>query len=162
MLSTGQACSRALVSGTIAALATASAAAFAGRRETGSYAAPLNATSHILWGETAAVRNRATLKYTGTGLLLTHAAAVFWAMLYEKLFGRSAAAPPSPVAALAGAALVSAGAYLTDYHLVPQRLTPGYERRVSGRALAGIFAALAIGLAARDLFRARTKAALES
>ncbi|HVL76748.1 MAG TPA: hypothetical protein VM406_12095 [Noviherbaspirillum sp.] len=155
MLSTEQACSRALVTGSVAAAITAAAAAVAGRRQTGSYAAPLNATSHILWGEDATWRNRATLKYTGTGLLLTHAAGVFWASVYEKLFGRADdTSPPSPLLALAGAAAVSAGAWLTDYHLVPRRFTPGYERRVSDRALAGIFTALAIGLAARDLWRA--------
>lgn len=155
MLSTEQACSRALVSGTIAAMTTALAAALAGRREVGSYAAPLNATSHILWGDNAAIRNRPTFKYTVTGLLLTHGATLFWATLYEKLFGRGISRPPrSPMTALAGGALVSAGAYLTDYHVVPKRLTPGYEMRVSGRALAGIFAALALGLAARDVMAA--------
>ena len=153
MLSTEQALSRALISGSVAAAVTTLAAAFAGRRQTGSYAAPLNATSHVLWGEDATWRNRATLKYTGAGLLLTHGAGIFWASLYEKLFGRARGNRPSPLAALTGAALVSAGAYLTDYHLVPKRFTPGYERRVSGKALAGIFAALALGLAARDLLR---------
>jgi hypothetical protein len=154
MLSTEQTYTRALASGSIAAVATALAASFAGRRQAGSYAAPLNATSHVLWGEQATWRNSPTLKYTGAGLLLTYGAAVFWASLYEKLFGRAAGtAPRSPLAALGGAALVSAGAYLTDYHLVPSRLTPGYERRVSGPALAGIFGALALGLAARDLLR---------
>ena len=153
MLSTEQALSRALVSGSIAAAVTSVAAALAGRRQTGSYAAPLNATSHVLWGEDATWRNRATLKYTGAGLLLTHGAGIFWGSVYEKLFGRPRNARPAPLAALAGAALVSIGAYLTDYYLVPQRFTPGYERRVSGKALAGIFAALGVGLAARDLLR---------
>lgn len=154
MLSTEQALSRALISGTVAAATTALVAAMSGRRQTGSYAAPLNATSHVLWGEDATWRNNATLKYTGTGLLLTHGAAIFWAALYEKLFGRNARArPASPLITLARAGLVSAAAYLTDYHVVPRRLTPGYERRLSGRALAGVFAALAIGIAGRDLIR---------
>lgn len=154
MLSTELAVRRALVSGSVAAAAAAATAAFAGRRQTGSYAAPLNATSHILWGEDATWRNQPSWKYTGAGLLLTHGAGLFWATLYEKMFGRGdQASPPAPLAALAGAAAVSAGAYLTDYYLVPRRLTPGYERRVSGGALAGIFAALAVGLAARDLVR---------
>lgn len=152
MIPTVQAGSRALASGSIAAVTTALAAAVAGRREAGSYAAPLNATSHILWGEQATWRNRPTLKYTGVGLLLTYGATLFWATLYEKLFGRGDGRQRrSPLTALGGAALVSAGAYLTDYHLMPRRLTPGYERRVSGKALAGIFAALALGLAARDM-----------
>lgn len=153
MSSIEQALSRALISGSVAAVTTAAVAALAGRRQTGSYAAPLNATSHILWGEDATWRNRPTWKYTGVGLLLTHGAALFWAGLYEKLFGVPDGRAPAPLAALTGAATVSAVAYLTDYHLVPRRLTPGYEKRVSAPALAGIFAALALGLAARDLVR---------
>ncbi|MEN3365959.1 MAG: hypothetical protein V7606_3233, partial [Burkholderiales bacterium] len=38
---------RALISGTVAGLSVALAASLQGKRETGSYAAPLNATSHI-------------------------------------------------------------------------------------------------------------------
>lgn len=153
MLSNEHALSRALVSGSVAAGTASIAAAVAGRRQTGSYAAPLNATSHVLWGEDATWRNRATLKYTGAGVLLTFGAGIFWASLYEKLFGRPPGSRPSPVSTLAGAGLVSAGAYLFDYYMIPKRFTPGYERRVSGRALAGIFTALAIGLATRDLLR---------
>jgi len=158
MLSNEMAVRRALTSGSIAAVLTALTAAVAGRREAASYAAPLNATSHILWGEQATWRNQPTLKYTGVGVLLTYGAAVFWAALYEKLFGRArrSARSQHPVAegalrAIGGAAAVSAGAYVTDYHLMPRRLTPGYERRVSGKSLATIFAALALGLAARDV-----------
>jgi hypothetical protein len=46
---------------------------------------------------------------------------------------------------------VSALAYLTDYHVVPKRLTPGFELRLPGGALAAAYAALALGLSARDL-----------
>ncbi len=154
MLNTEQPLRRALVSGSLAALAASAAAAFAGRRETGSYAAPLNATSHVLWGDEATWRNQPTLKYTGAGLLLTYGAGIFWASLYETLFGRPRNRPPAPIPTLASAGAVSASAYLIDYYLVPKRFTPGYERRVSGKALTGIFASLALGLAARDLGRA--------
>lgn len=40
---------------------------------------------------------------------------------------------------------------------MPRRLTPGYELRVSGRSLAAIFGALALGLAARDIVRAASR-----
>jgi hypothetical protein len=158
MLSNEQAYTRALVSGSLAAAAAAATAAWLGRRQTGSYAAPLNATSHVVWGEEATWRNRATLKYTGTGLLLTHGSGVFWAILYEKLFGRGKWQTTRPAAALAGAGAISLLAYLVDYHLVPRRLTPGYERRVSDRGLAAIFAALAAGMAARDLWELARRA----
>jgi hypothetical protein len=40
---------------------------------------------------------------------------------------------------------------VTDYYLVPKRLTPGFEKRLSGKSLATVYALLAIGLAASEL-----------
>lgn len=139
---------RSLTSGTAAGIATTAVAALAGKRETGSYAAPLNATSHALWGDKAARQDRFSLKYTATGLLLNFWASVMWAAIYEKLFGAARAEHRSPLRPLVGAAAVTAGAYLTDYHLVPERLTPGFEKRLSGKSLATIYVALALGMAA--------------
>jgi hypothetical protein len=51
--------------------------------------------------------------------------------------------------------VVSAGAYLTDYYLVPKRFTPGWEKRLSGKSLAAIYGMLALGLVASDLLDAR-------
>lgn len=145
-----------LTSGTVAGIATAVTAALAGRRETGSYAAPLNATSHVVWGNQAAMRNRPSLKYTLTGFLINHASTIFWAAIYEKFFGTSsrrkmASTTDAIVRPLIGSAVVTAGAYLTDYYLVPDRLTPGFEKRLSGKSLASIYGALAVGLAAGAL-----------
>lgn len=145
---------RALASGTVSGLATSAMAALAGKRETASYAAPLNATSHILWGDEAARHDGASLKYTVTGFLLNHLAAVMWAAVYEKWVApatsRWSSSRPSlaPLATTAGGAAVAAGAYVTDYYLVPKRFTPGYEKRLSGKSLALIYGALALGLAA--------------
>lgn len=154
MQNTETAIKRALTSGTIAGLATAAATALAGKRDIGSYAAPLNATSHVVWGESAALQNKPSLKYTLTGFMLNHASAIFWAAIYEKFFGaRSArsAARSLPLRPLLGATVVTAGAYAFDYYLIPQRLTPGFEKRLSGRSLLAVFGVLALGLAARDL-----------
>ncbi|OGB23662.1 MAG: hypothetical protein A3I66_24040 [Burkholderiales bacterium RIFCSPLOWO2_02_FULL_57_36] len=156
MLNTESAMRRALVSGTLAGMASAAATALAGKKEIGSYAAPLNATSHILWGDVAAMQNRLSLKYTLTGFLLNHAAAIFWAAVYETFFGARPGKPDSPLRPLAGSALVTAGAYLTDYYLVPRRFTPGFEKRLSGRSLATVFGVLALGLAAHDLIARST------
>ena len=139
---------RSLVSGTIAGLTTATAAALAGRYETASFAAPLNATSHIVWGDKAAWQNRPSMKYTMTGFLLNHASAIFWAGFYEKWFApRPGETNVSPLRPVIGALVVTAGAYVTDYYLVPERLTPGFEKRLSNRSLAAVFGALALGLA---------------
>jgi hypothetical protein len=52
-----------------------------------------------------------------------------------------------------GGAGVSALAYVTDYHVVPKRLTPGWEERVSNRSLALIYAVLALSFPVRGLLR---------
>jgi hypothetical protein len=49
---------------------------------------------------------------------------------------------------------VAALAYFVDYRLTPRRLTPGYERRLSGRALLAVYASLAAGLALGGLLQA--------
>lgn len=139
---------RALVSGTIAAAGTTLVAALAGRRRAGSYVAPINATSHVIWGDEAGQENVASLKYTGTGLLLNHGASIFWALFYEMLAGGVRIARGR---ALLDGVLVSAVAYIIDYHIVPKRLTPGFEKRLPGKALTQIYAALAAGLCVRDL-----------
>lgn len=148
---------RSVVSGSIAGLGVMATAAAAGRRETGSWADPFNGTSHILWGDRAAHVHGMSAPHTLPGLLLTHASAVFWAVLYEQFFGsrRDAAnAVPSLWRPVLGGAAIASLAYVTDYHLVPRRFTPGYEKRVSAKSLATIFGALALGLAARDFFLA--------
>jgi hypothetical protein len=168
-----------VVSGTIGGLAAAAAASLAGKREDDHYAAPLNATSHIIWGDKAARQDKPSLKYTLTGFLLNHASAIFWAFFYEKLLGRSerrerqgedrprnwnegplhdssdTGSPAKPMLQpILDAAAVTAGAYITDYYLVPKRFTPGFEKRVSGKSLFAIYVALAVGLAARDVIKA--------
>jgi hypothetical protein len=148
---------RMLVSGAAAGIATTLTALLAGKREAGSYAAPLNATSHAAWGEAAARQDKPSLKFTGVGLLFNSAASIFWASLYEKWFapriGRNL--QRSPLRPLVGAAAVTAGAYITDYYLVPKRLTPGFEKRVSGKALATIYGALALGFLAGRMINDR-------
>lgn len=148
---------RALISGTAAGLAVAAAASLMGKRDSGSYAAPINATSHVVWGEDAACQEDASLKYTVPGFLLNHASAIFWAAFYEYFFGGDKSRPEKSdqfLRPVIGAAAVTAGAYVTDYYLVPKRLTPGFEKRMSGKSLAVVYGALALGLAATGLARA--------
>lgn len=146
----------ALISGTIAGVATALTATALGEKERSSPAQPLNATSHILFGDEAARQKRPSLKYTGTGFLLNHAATIMWAAVYEELFGQ-AADSRQVGKALAGGAAVAGLAYLTDYFLIPERFTPGYEKPLSGGALATIFGALALSLPLRGLLASARK-----
>src|SRR5437762_3543586 len=76
----------AIVPGVVAGAVTSAAASFRGRRETGSAIAPVNATSHVLWGDRAARVERPTLRHTAVGYLINTGAAVFWATIMEKIF----------------------------------------------------------------------------
>ena len=144
---------RALISGTVAAAAVTVVASIASRRETGSYPAAINATSHFLWEARAAEQDDYSWKYTATGLVTNWGASVFWALFYEALRPRD----PHPGEAAVRAAAVSAAAYVTDYHIGPKRLTPGFELRLPRPVLAPIYAALALGLAACDLLPAASR-----
>jgi hypothetical protein len=151
---------RTLVSGAAAGVATTITALLAGKREAGSYGAPLNATSHAVWGDVAAQQDDISLKFTGIGLLFHGGAAMFWAGLYEKWLAPRIAARfrHSSLGPMASAAAVTAAAYVTDYYLVPKRLTPGFEKRVSGRSLAMIYGALALGFFAGSMINERREA----
>jgi hypothetical protein len=150
----GSAVRRAAISGGVAAAATAMYVARAGARDSGSAIAPFNATSHIAWGDRSSASRveRADGKHTLPGLLLHVGACILWATIYERYFGR-AAEKGDAGKALAGGGAVAAAAYVTDYHVVPKRFTPGWETRVSDRSLAGIYTILALALPLRGLLR---------
>jgi hypothetical protein len=142
---------RALSNGSVAGLVTTAAVALAGRREARSAAAPVNATSHVMWGDEAATVDGVDLKHTVPGLLINAGAGVFWALVHELLLARSPSRDRATAAA-AGAA-VGALAYAVDYHLVPRRLTPGWELRLSRRGVALGFVALGASLAVAGWLR---------
>ena len=142
---------RALVSGTLATAAVTVVASIASRRTTGRYPSAINATSHALWGDGAADHDDYSWKYTGTGIATNFVASVFWASFYEMLAAR--AKQSSVIQGALRASAVAGAAYLTDYHLVSKRLTPGFELRLPAISLVPIYAALAAGLCVRDLLR---------
>jgi hypothetical protein len=145
---------RAAVSGAVAAGTTTVSVALAGHRDTGSAVAPINATSHIAWGESAGRVEKVNARHTLVGLALNVGACVFWATFFERWFGRAVARGEVGKAMLGGAA-VAAAAYVTDYHVVPRRLTPGWESRISPRSLATTYAVLAVTLPLAALLRSR-------
>jgi hypothetical protein len=134
---------RSLLNGSVTNLCVAAMAAWCGRQEHGRTITPVNAISHILWGDQAAATNDVSWKYTGAGLALNEAACVFWALLYEALAQRRTTGPARRVLYGAG---VAALAYVTDYHLIPRRFTPGFELHLPRRRFLPIYAGLAAGL----------------
>ena len=128
----------------LTSITTAFAAALCGWRENGNAVAPLNAISHIVWGEEAAQQEQASVRYTATGLLLNTSAMFGWALIFAKLFGGKRL---NRAASSLGGVFVSLLAYVVDYHIVPKRLTPGVEDRLSARSLLVLYIALALSLA---------------
>jgi hypothetical protein len=143
---------RALTSGGVASLVSTAALAVLGEKQAGSPLGPINAISHWLRGERAAHTERLDARHTVTGFLTHHAASLFWALVFERVFGDRARR--SPGAALAGGLATAALACAVDYTLTPRRFTPGYEKRLPPSALAVVYLAFGLGLAATRLRRA--------
>lgn len=129
----------------VATAATSIAGVILSKLDTGRPAAGFNATSHIVWGDRAAEVSEPDASHTLVGLLLNAGAMWSWAAVYRLLPRADRLATR-----LAKAAAVSALAYVTDYHVVPKRLTPGFEKRLKPRSLAVIYGVLAASLAVGD------------
>ena len=139
-------------SGALAAATTTAAAAICGQLEERQPIGPINAVSHILWADRAARQTKFSLKHTLTGAVLNAGAVTSWALLQELVFGRRQRRA-TVVEAITEGVAISALAYVTDYYLVPDRLTPGFEKRLSNKSLGAVYGVLAISLAAGALMK---------
>lgn len=101
----------------------------------------LNAISHAVDGDDKVYSDELDLRDTSIGLTINTAAMVAWAGIYDFIFGR-VELPNS----LAAGALLSATAYVIDYHLVPKQFTPGIEKKISSRGIFATYVVLAIAL----------------
>lgn len=137
--------SRTLQTAGPATTATSAIVAACGSIEDGNPVAPINAVSHIAWGDEAANEEEASLKYTLSGATLNAAAVASWAAIFELAFGKRARQGNVSAAVVGGVATATL-AYVTDYYIVPKRLTPGFEKRLSPPSLFAVYAALAATL----------------
>ena len=135
----------ALVTGTVAGLASAAALALLARAEGKGALQPINATSHWLHGEQAADCDELDAGHTLVGFATHYASAVFWALPFE--FWRARHHRPSASALLRDACMTSAVAAAIDYGPTPKRFTPGWELVLGKRSLVVAYGALALGLA---------------
>ena len=130
-----------LLAGVLFSIATA----LLGRRDSGSAAAALNAPSHVIWGESASEERKFTIRHTLPGVVINAGAGLFWAAVMEMLFRWST--PRGLSKQLFAGTATSSLAWLVDYHLIPRRLSPGVQDRVSQRSLLMIHGLFALGLA---------------
>lgn len=144
----------AVIVGSFASLTSLAVLALRSRSENGSAWASVNAPSHWLWGQAALTQDRASLRYTATGFVIHHLSAGFWGVLHEKLLGEAGRRQSAPTL-LRNAALTSAVAAVVDFALVPQRLSPGFQRRLSSPSLTLVYTLFAVGLAAGSYLTGR-------
>ena len=108
-------------------------------------AQPLNATSHIVYGDEAAAYRRADIDHTIIGFGTHAAATIFWAAAFEASL---VIHPPRTSISLAGrAASIGLLAALVDYTITPKRFTPGWELVLSKKAMTIVYVAMAAGFA---------------
>jgi hypothetical protein len=152
-----------LVTGSVASAMSMAMLMHRSRREIGTRAAGPNAESHWLHGDEALRVNRVTWEHTALGLATHHASALCWGALYEALLMAVARAPENrrgdvfdgrdvddrgdAGTLIASAVVVSAVAAAVDLRLVPERVTPGFQRRLSSRSVTAFYVAFGVGLA---------------
>jgi hypothetical protein len=144
-----------LACGGAAGMLSAFVLAWRGRVEIGSAAAPVNAPSHWVWGRPALRRDDVTARHTLLGELVHQASSFFWGVFYELLQAWRREA--NGTTRLADAAAVTVLAAVVDLRVVPERLTPGFERRLSRRSVAIVYASFAVGLALGGAWMARRR-----
>jgi hypothetical protein len=116
-----------------------------GLSETGSASAPLNAVSHVLWGDEALRRDDPSVDHTLVGGAVHLGSGLVWAALYGWV--RQRRRQPTALNSVTDAIVVSAVAAAVDFRLTPHRLTPGFEHRLSRPGLVWVYGAFAAGLA---------------
>jgi hypothetical protein len=146
---------RILVSDLLSSGVSAAVLAWRGRVDARSAAAPVNAVSHWLWPREALRQDGPSARYTLTGIGIHFAAAVLWSGLYETV--RACHREVTPAKVVVDAVAVSAVAAVVDLACVPDRLTPGFEKRLSPRSVAMVYAGFATGLALAGLAVMRSR-----
>jgi hypothetical protein len=145
-----------LISGSLASVVSTAVLAVRGHAESGSVFAPTNAVSHWIYGDRAARQDGPSMRYTVPGYLIHHGSSLLWGVVYERWFGRHA--EKGEVApALGGAVAVAALACFVDYKMTPERLQPGFEKRLSTPSMAMVYGGVAAGFVIRGFLCAMKK-----
>ena len=156
----GKTLRKAMVSGAVASVLSTISLAFLGKSELDRTAAPVNGPSQWIWGRHAPFKNRFSWQYTVVGYAIHHAASVFWAIFHEK--HQEQLDPATGSGALIVPAIVTtAAAYVVDFYVVPKRLSPGFEQRLSKGALFIVYGTFALGLAGGALINRQCRRALK-
>jgi hypothetical protein len=134
----------ALLSAALSSCTTLALAAGFSRLSGGSAAEPVNAVGSQFSGRNGRPPHDFSLTSTLPGVLVNFAGCLFWSNVSTR-WAAGAPVRNGTDAARRGAVL-AALAYLVDYHVLPRRLRPGYERRLGTPQLLTVYASLAFTL----------------
>ena len=143
-----QAFADALCSGSVASVVTTLVLAVCGVCERAGAPGPLNGPSQWIWGRHAAYRRGFSGRYTVAGYAIHHAMSILWATLFEKFRRRT---DSRKAVVFADAAATAALACAIDFRVVPDRLSPGFQKQLSRTSLLLVYAAFSLSLAAAAL-----------
>ena len=143
-----------VTAGWAAALTTVSVMTLSSLEHRGPFA-PVNAISHIAFGQASVGVEAPKPKLLVTGLVLNAGAMIGWAAVAE--LGYAVFRLPAGVllAACPIAILTTVLAFIVDFHVVPKRLSPGFEMILSKRSLLIVYVAMGAALVVGGLLRAR-------
>ena len=131
-----------------ATTATGAGIAAFGQAKEGSPWTPFNAVAHMLFGDKAAGVDGFAPKESLSGLGLHAGALTAWGALYQAAAGKV----PFPQS-LATGALASALIWAFDYKIVPERLRPGFEKRLGPESVLAVYTLLALSLGLSPLWK---------
>ncbi|MBS1705837.1 MAG: hypothetical protein JST40_08180 [Armatimonadetes bacterium] len=114
---------------------------------------PINAISHIVFGESVLGLKNLSFKHTGIGLILNFAALFGWAILMEIILATTKVSTSDLMGNSIVALVVTVVAFIVDFHVVPKRLTPGFENVISRGALLLVYLVLMLSLAGAAMMR---------
>lgn len=132
----------ALVPGSVASVVSSIVITLFSVFDAKAWAAGTNATSQWVWGELAHMHDEPSVRYTLLGYVIHHGSSIFWACGYQLIRSRTDA----PVRSLLKAMAITLLAYVVDYHVVPTRLSPGFDRHISSAGMVAVYSAFALGL----------------
>ncbi|HMN79294.1 MAG TPA: hypothetical protein PKA20_05115 [Burkholderiaceae bacterium] len=139
-----------IAAGTIAAgTLSLLALAWRGARDGSGPWAPINAVSHWIWPRRALMHHGKSARFGIPGLLIHFSSTALWAGIFS-LFRRPRHGE-APMESVARASAVAGLAAVVDLAVVPARLTPGFEHKLTARSLVLVYCAFAIGLLASEL-----------
>ena len=118
-----------------------------------SAAAPVTAISHIFFGDSAFEPQSGDAMHFGIGFMLNVMAMIGWSAIAELGFRVLSIDSHRFVYAALVAIALTVLAFITDFHIVPKRFTPGFEHVLSKRAIYVTYVFLAFSFVIGSMMR---------